>query len=294
MSSRQKPKPYVIYHADCADGISAAYAAYRHFGNEARYVDRYHDNTVPELVDGADLYMVDFTFKRETMLRLAESHDITVIDHHLSAQEALVDLPNNIKVHFDMNRSAAVLAWMFFHPMRPVPELFKYVEDRDIWRKALPNTDEVAMAVYSYPKDFATWTQLMKRPISELVEEGRTLLRAQRNQIASLIQDPRGATILDHYIPVVNAPYFLASDVGHFLLEKYPEAPFAGSYRENGKGERHWSIRSEDSRLSVKDIAVAMGGGGHRNAGGFMQNSWSLNTVSFSFNCTYEDGLRSR
>lgn len=291
MTSIQKPKPYVIYHADCADGISAAYAAYRHFGNEARYVGCYHDNTVPELASRADLYMVDFTFKKPTMLRLAENHDIVVIDHHLSSQEALVDLPSNIQVHFDMNHSAAVLAWKYFHGHSPMPKLFEYIEDRDLWKKALPDSDEVAQAVFSYPKDFDTWGDLIRRPLSELVEEGKTLLRAQRNQIKTLIEDPRGATIYGHYVPVVNAPYFLAVDVGHCLLEKYPNAPFAGSYRDNGKGERHWSIRSEDHRLSVKDVAVAMGGGGHRNASGFIQHAWVLNTVVFSFNVGYEAGL---
>lgn len=291
MSSRQKPKPYVIFHADCSDGISAAYAAYRHFGNDARYVACFHDNTVPELVAGADIFMVDFTFRKPTMLKLAESHKIVVIDHHLSSQEDLVNLPSNIEVNFDMKHSAAVLAWKYFHES-PVPRLYEYIEDRDIWKKELPDTDEVAMAVFSYPKDFDSWSHLLQRPIEELVYEGKTLLRAQRNQIASLIEDPRGATILDHFVPVVNAPYFLASDVGHFLLKKYPDAPFAGSYRDNGKGERHWSIRSEDSRQSVKDIAVGMGGGGHRNAAGFMQKSWGVNTVVFTFNTGYEGALK--
>jgi oligoribonuclease NrnB/cAMP/cGMP phosphodiesterase (DHH superfamily) len=292
MSSRQKPKPYVIYHADCADGISAAYAAYKHFEDEARYIACFHDNTVPELAQGADIYMVDFTFKKPTMLRLAENHKIVVIDHHLSSQEDLVDLPSNIEVNFDMNHSAATLAWKYFQGQSPMPRLFEYVEDRDIWKKELPDSDEVALATYSYPKDFDTWFNLTRRPIEELVAEGKTLLRAQKNQIASLIEDPRGATIHGHYVPVANAPYFLASDIGHYLLEKYPDAPFAGSYRDNGKGERHWSIRSENSRLSVKDIAVAMGGGGHRNAAGFMQHSWVLNTVVFSFNVGYEGGLK--
>jgi oligoribonuclease NrnB/cAMP/cGMP phosphodiesterase (DHH superfamily) len=293
MTSRQKPKPYVVFHKDCADGMAAAYAAYRHFSGDAHYIDLYHDGTVPEFKDGADIYMVDFTFKTPVLLELIENHKVIIIDHHLSAAQHIEALPPhpNLEIHFDMNRSAATMAWEYWHPLQHTPPLYKYVEDRDIWTKRLTNSDEVAMAVFSYPYDFDTWGKLLRKSIPDLIAEGRALLRAQNKNIKTLIQDPRAAYIRDQLVPVVNAPYFLASDVGHELLKKYSDAPFAASYRENGKGERHWSLRSEDHRVDVSAIAVSLGGGGHRNAAGFVQKCWQVTAgtqVSFSFDQTYD------
>jgi uncharacterized protein len=34
-------------------------------------------------------------------------------------------------------------------------------------------------------------------------------------------------------------------------------------------GSRTWSLRSEDSRQDVSEVASTFGGGGHRNAAGF-------------------------
>jgi hypothetical protein len=53
-----------------------------------------------------------------------------------------------------MNKSGATLAWAYFHPHEPVPLFVAYVEDRDLWRKALPGSDDF-FAVYSIlPHEF--------------------------------------------------------------------------------------------------------------------------------------------
>ena len=85
-------------------------------------------------------------------LRLPPSHDerlaaragsTRVLDHHATAAEDLAGLPF---VTIDLDRSGAVLAWEHFHPGRPVPLLLRYVQDRDLWRWALPRSREVNAA----------------------------------------------------------------------------------------------------------------------------------------------------
>lgn len=282
MTSRQRPLPYVLYHSPCLDGFGAAYAAWRHFGDNARYIPMSHGETIPELRDGADVYMVDFTFKRPQMLEIAKNHRIVVLDHHKSALEDLVGIAtisDQIKVVFDMDKSGARLAWEFFHPMREVPALILDIEDRDLWKFSRLNSKAINAALYTRPYEFDIWHNLMTEPIlyHRLIAEGEAILRVEDQQVEALCRHARAAKIdvAGHgtcAFPAVNASYFHASEVGNRLLKMFPEALFAGVYRDTGDGKREWSLRSAEGRLDVSKVAVEYGGGGHRNASGMRED----------------------
>ena len=40
-------------------------------------------------------------------------------------------------VLFDMNRSGAMISWEYFHLERPIPDLFRYIQDRDLCHQIL-------------------------------------------------------------------------------------------------------------------------------------------------------------
>ena len=293
MSSRQRPLPYVLYHSPCMDGFSSAYAAWRKFGDHASYIGVSHSDTLPELREGADIYMVDISFKRPVMLELAKKHpDIYVIDHHVTAERELAGISEeaeNIHVFFDMTHSGAYLTWYFFHPSGTIPRLLLNVEDRDLWQYLLPNTREITAVLGITEPNFANWHLICvdEREYSNLVNEGAVLLRQEAAHIKSLLNEVRSARFdLPNgqrvTVPTINAPYFLASESGHALLQKYPDAPFAAVYRDTGSGRRDWSLRSEDHRESVGDIAsLGYGGGGHRNAAGFSEAYSGLKVAFF-------------
>jgi hypothetical protein len=50
----------VIYHADCLDGLGAAWSAFCKLGHQARYIPARHGDLIPEFEPGAILYIVDF------------------------------------------------------------------------------------------------------------------------------------------------------------------------------------------------------------------------------------------
>lgn len=273
MSSRQKPQPYILYHSPCPDGMGAAYAAWRHFGDQARYVGINHGENLPAFKERADIYMLDFSLKREPLLTLAKTHDIYIVDHHIGAAKELEGIEReaqNIAVKFDNEHSGAWLAWVYFHGLNTMPWLVPYLEDRDLWRKELPYTDEIHSALNTYPMDFATWDKFMtKRDTKEdLIREGSAILRYTEGKTKELALNARLATVGGFTFPAVNAPYFFSSDLGNYLLELHPDAPFAGTYRDEKDGTRSWSLRSSNDREDVQILASALGGGGHRNASG--------------------------
>lgn len=278
------PKPYVIYHSPCPDGFGAAYAAWRYFGDEARYIGLNYSDAAPELRAGADVYMLDFSFSAAIIEELATRHPkVVVVDHHKGSNVELqkVTAPN-VEIVFDNDHSGAYLAWKYFHPEASMPVLIPYIEDGDLYTWKLYQSRQINEALRTYPMSFDVWHDLMTgESLGALAREGYGIRRYIESRMLSLCNDARAANIGGHIVPVVNAPYFLASELGNYLVNKYPKAPFAATYRDRGDGRRDWSLRSLDDRLDVNAVAREIGiGGGHRNAAG-MSEQWHRQHVNF-------------
>lgn len=258
-----------IYHHNCADGFAAAWVVRKFFkerGESVTFVPGRYQEPPPD-VSGADVFIVDFSFKRPVLLDMAQqAKTITIIDHHKTAKEDLLDgLPNNVKAIFDMEHSGAMLTWKYFYTSEP-PELIRHIEDRDLWRFALPHTREILASVFSFPYDFDVWDGLMERNTDYLRQEGEAIERNHFKSIHEFIAATQHTVDIDGYsVPAINAPYFFASDAGHLMCRGQP---FAVVYYDDGK-YRNFSLRSDDDGIDVSQIAKRFGGGGHRNAAGF-------------------------
>ena len=254
-------QPIVLYHAHCADGFGAAWAAWQKLGDDADYLPVRHGNPPPALPDSATVYILDFCYPRHVIVKMRERFEaLTVIDHHQTAEEELEGLEYAI---FDNEKSGAVLAWEFFNTGRPVPELLRYVMDSDLWLHQLPRSREVFAALSAYRMDFRVWNDL---DIAELADEGEPILRYKRQQVALLCDQVRFETLAGYRVPVVNAAV-LGSEVGAELLKRH-DAPFAVIYFDRGDGIRQWSLRSRED-FDVSRIAQQFQNGGHRQAAGF-------------------------
>ena len=146
------------------------------------------------------------------------------------------------------------------------PKLLLHIEDRDLWRFALPYTREIQANVFSHPYDFDVWDKLMDAPLEDLVAEGKAIERKHFKDIDELTKVVTRRMVIGGYnVPVANLPYTLTSDAGHKLAQG--EA-FAACYWDTPEG-RVFSLRSTEHGLDVADIAKQYGGGGHKNASGF-------------------------
>ena len=262
-------KPLCIHHFPCADGFGAAWV-FRHARPEQfEYHAGVYQNSPPN-VEGRDVYLVDFSYKRQVVERILQrANSVTLIDHHRSAIEDLKPLieSKRIKALVDMNHSGAVLAWKWFYGDEgDMPPLLRYVEDRDLWKYALPYSREVNMNVFSHPYDFDVWDGMMFENIEGLIEAGVHIARKHDKDVDELISKcTRTMNIGGYAIPVCNVPYTMGSDVGNILAT---DQPFAGYYYDTPEG-RVFGLRSMPSGVEVDKIAAQYGGGGHPHASGF-------------------------
>lgn len=286
-----------IYHGGCDDGFGAAWAIWRKWGNEIAYVPGVYGKPLPD-VRGKHVLFVDFSAKRPELIEMANvAESIVVLDHHKTAEadlsewsgwpsgsmakledisllaaKACTETGYPVVAVFDQNRSGAVLAWDFAHGILhndPPPNMLALIEDRDLWRFAYGDrTKQFSAALRTYPMTFEAWDRIAADP-DALVKEGETVLRAHTANIAKFVTDAYQDDVGGHRVPVVNVPYHYASDTAHALLSAFPDAPFTACWFKRGDGMIQWSLRSEDNRLDVSEIAKGYGGGGHRNAAGF-------------------------
>jgi len=294
--SDEKHIPLVIYHANCWDGFCAAWIARKALGEIEAYPGYYGQS--PPDVTGRVVYILDFSYPREYMRRvLGQARSVVVLDHHKTAQAALdgivdefIQRPDLIasdlkanphgqelpRVWFDMTKSGGRLAWEFFNRVdgpspsdSKSPWLVDYTEDRDLWRHALPDSENINAALRSYPLDFALWDtfhdavgqrEMFKR-------EGEAIRRAERQIINTHVRNAKEIDLAGHRVLAVNATVLFSEIAGELAKGR----PFGACYFDRQDGKRQWSLRSDEAGLDVSAIAKAYGGGGHVRAAGFEQ-----------------------
>jgi len=280
----------VLYHGGgCRDGFAAAWVM-RMLYQDAEFLPVNYGEPVPD-VDGRDVFLVDFCYGAFDLVRLVQRNkSVTVLDHHATAEATLkevrdkIDDPDKFVFVFDTTKSGARLAWEWcvresgpnepfwerdasgVDTPRDPPWLVAYVEDRDLWRWALPNSRAVNAAIRLTPLEFGAWDEMSHCLPEDLIRQGLAVLQRDAEIVASHVRAAVPRRIAGSVVPAVNATV-LTSEIGHELCQG---RLFAAMYFDDLKaGVRRWSLRSDMGGMDVGAVAKSLGGGGHARAAGF-------------------------
>lgn len=213
-------KPLVIYHADCADGFGAAFAAWLKLGDDAEYVPMHYmkpGEGVEDFLDRTqldcsvaerDVYILDFSLPKVVMDWLfAHAKRVVWLDHHKTAFEMWCGKyergmrfahtngcygDENFDIVLDDNKSGAVLAWKWFHGTE-VPLFIRHIDDYDRWQFKLRGTKEIARALRSYaPWSFEQWEGLLlDEHYGSMFTEGAAILSAHNQNVQAGLKGAR-------------------------------------------------------------------------------------------------------
>lgn len=304
-------KPLVIYHDHCTDGFGAAFAAWCKLGDTAEYLPMSYGSGDPlrdVIYEGRTVYVLDFSFDKMTTEALLDQCSMFVwLDHHKSAFEMWTGSHTNsftqkhwgseghpCHIYLDQHRSGAMLAWEYFHPEKTVPDLIRYIDDRDRWVFKYGTASKALHAGLQaqLPWGFTQWRKLLDvDALGEVFHEGFSILNVYARQIADRVKAAEKCSI-DHpggdheHLPwewsrdpfydaggywhapglAVNSPMH-QSEIGNELAKA--SGTYGLVWYFDGSSKRaNVSLRSiGDYDVSV--IAKQFGGGGHRNAAGF-------------------------
>ncbi len=270
------PRPLVLYHGrKCPDGFASALAAWLFYGDQAEFVGLDHGDVksladLPAL-DGRAVYILDFSFANHILRAMEErAAKLVMLDHHLSAAEKLTGFKCRCGVvHFDMKKSGAHLAWEFFHPGKPIPDLVRFVEDRDIWAWQYPESAGFLAALDMEPFEFKRWQALAQLNAAQLVayiDRGRAMDEKFSDLARAMAEQAQAVVFNGVQGLMVNAPSAFHSLVGDLLCQQ--SGTFALLWTVDKTGVVKCGLRSR-SGFNCIALAESMGGGGHAQACGF-------------------------
>lgn len=290
----------IVTHGGCHDGFTAEWLLHRLWPRALCYPGAYGEDITDLVYRGninrgngtpAVAVMADFSYQLPEMLRLAEAWDrIIVLDHHASAIDRLDgNLPPNVECVFDVTRSGAGITadWLNVRH-NPIPGasdrhgLVDYVEDRDLWRFAHPESKEaIQYLIAATPHTYAEWDLLdyrLRFRFDECVAGGRLVGRYHRIIVDELVDAARPVVIDGHDTLIVPSPYLCGSDVAGELARLSPSG--IGAYIRMLPDRNEYGLRSTDDGPDVAQIAERLGGGGHPHASGFrVQHDGSVEVI---------------
>ena len=258
----------VLYHAECTDGFGAAWAAYRKFGSDAEYIPVEHQSELPGGLTDKEIYTLDFTYPADVTESLSrDNRRVTSIDHHVSAADVTKGTQDGV---YDNEHSGSVLAWRYFHPDVPEPYLLRVIEDNDLHRFALQDTEPLTDWLDQYDFEFETYDRLAQKldaadSREEAVRDGTMLMKFRHKLVERLLANTAyEVDFSGRRAGAVNSELF-HSELANGLAERYGMG-IAWRVRPHGV---YVSLRSDGS-VDVSELASQYGGGGHMRAAGFM------------------------
>lgn len=272
----------VWYHHNCNDGLAAAVVASmraRSWRKEPVYVSVQYGQDPPPYRSSDRILIVDFSYKREVLDRIvAEVEWLFVIDHHKTAR---AELEGCDYAWFEEDYSGAMMTWFYFFPDKATPYAILYVQDRDLWRFDLTGSNAINAMLWTYPRHFSFWQELMEdmesaSVRSDMAKSGQVLLDAKQRIVESTARRAVPMVLADQPVWAVNASVYFSEIAHHIAETKDPDHCVAGAVyfiRQDGKVQ--FSLRSLEG-VDCSHIAKHYGGGGHAQACGFETDQQTL------------------
>lgn len=259
--------PICFYHSGDMDGKCSAAIVKRKIPNVELYGIDYQDipNFPWDKVQHRDVIMVDFSLPRESMERLLqETKRVYWIDHHKTAMADMKDL--RIEGLCAVELAACELTYIFFYPTEPVPELIRLIGRWDVWDHSDPRTEPFHYGIESCYTD-PNNPKWLDYDINIIIDIGYHIMSYQEKIDKETMERAYPVTINGYSALAVNAPQGSKKFNQHPDKDKYD---IYICYVFTDINKCRVSLYTEKDNIYVGEIAKSYGGGGHKQAAGFI------------------------
>lgn len=227
------------------------------------------------LVKGKHVIFADICWSKEKMDEYEQNAlSLLVLDHHETNQKALEGASY---AKFDMNKSACMLVWQLFFPLKPMPVPLYYIGMKDIWIHKQSMVAEAFMLACPNQAEFPTFLDFHTfisdpKAVAKTIEKGMHLFDYQEAKLKEMAS--AATTHIWNGVPVIliNASWPWTSDLGHYLCQEKPDHVVM-LWTKKPKSPFNVSLRSHDQDgPNVALLAQTMKGGGHAHAASFRMN----------------------
>jgi oligoribonuclease NrnB/cAMP/cGMP phosphodiesterase (DHH superfamily) len=266
----------ICFHHNDPDGRASGAIVRYALGKDVLLVESDYDKTLipwENLEEAGRVIVVDFSFPRRDMLRLAEGREFIWIDHHKSAILEFEKIGRSWDGIRDMSEAACVLTWRYFFPGQPVPRAVVLIGDRDIWRWAEEDTGAFNESLYNHDHQAdhdRFWVPLFdddRATLDQMIKEGAWLREISLRRVDRLMEARSFEVLFErHKTLAVNAS--ANGDIGDYGRSRGFEVIYC-YVDEMQPGGLATNVTLFSDKVDVSSIAKKFGGGGHAGAAGF-------------------------
>ena len=269
----------IIYHNKDMDGYCSG-AICRLKYPDAKLIGWDYKDDIPDFkqFENDNVIMIDITFPIDKLIELGNiTKELIVIDHHISFNKDVTNIGLiNFNYIYEPNIAACEIGWKYLFPGTKIPYGLILISRYDTWRQKegdwLNETLPFKYYMYgqcnsveSFPKQILESEE--NSYIFKAIFTGRDIMKYQEmmdesaTKTFSFETEAFGLKAL-----CLNIPYFSSETLKSKDLNKY-DILIGINYTGN-----KWvvSLRSIGDRANCSVIAKQRGGGGHKNAAGFI------------------------
>lgn len=235
--------------------------------------------------DGNKLFIfLDYSFTNKDNLKWLDEisnnddNNILIIDHHISSLDLQKKEKENLIINIDTSYCGAVNTWRYLYPDKNIPKMLQYVDSYDTWKHNMPNTQEFHYGL------------LVSSPTDALFNMNSSFWNSSDELVDLAIE--RGKHNLDFYdyenknmhlkysfeftIRSNNKEYKCLGlnrrGPSKMFLDEIEKYDIVCPFYFNGNNFIY-SLFTVKEDIDCEYIAKRLGGGGHRRAAGFCNDS---------------------
>lgn len=305
---------YIIYHKNCLDGFASFFLLHEAKKIESSaeiYPDVPSASRVPSRIENKNILIVDVAYSYDIMYNIiSKAKTVTFIDHHVTIHKGMVELAKKFtKLHliYDVTKSGCTLMWQYLYGTINPPKFIKYIEDNDIGKWELADCKEFITALkVKYPTkpnylSLNKWSKLYKdSTVKKLISLGKVYGEYKKyltddNVRRFTMEKFPSEKFYDKYSNIFKKPgqYKVAvycgspcpssQEISEYIFKNY-SCDFMISWVLNLE-KKDYVLTFRSKYVDVGEIAMALGGGGHKLAasGVIKLKDFSIEELFFNY-----------